>query len=318
MVYLIRKETDPYFNLAAEEYLLKNGPGEIFMLWQNDPCVVIGKHQNAFAEVNVPFAFDNNIKIIRRISGGGAVYHDKGNVNFTFIAEAEKGKQVDFLRFLKPLAEILNLTGLNVEIGKRNDLLLHGKKFSGNAEHVFKNKVIHHGTLLFDTDLDVLDSVLDAPKNKFSGKALPSVRSVVTNLTSFLKDINNIEVFIDKLITSWLNINPQSTEFQLSTLDREEIEKLAVERYRKDSWNFGYSPDFEMFFNFRENAYQLKVKTGMIIEVNSATQKYDEIFRHLIGNGFSYSNIKSFISENIAPLELSTSEAENLLHNFFN
>lgn len=320
MFYLIRKETDPYFNLAAEEYLLKHGPGEMFMLWQNDPCVVIGKHQNAFAEVNVPLAVDHNIPVIRRISGGGAVYHDQGNVNFTFIADAEKGKQVDFLRFLKPLAEILKLSGLNVEIGRRNDLLTDGKKFSGNAEHVFKNRVIHHGTLLFDTNLDMLNTILEAPVNKFQGKALQSVRSVVTNLKPLLPEINTIDEFIDKLLAGYLNNYPDSIEYQLSVIDRQNIEKLADERYRTDSWNFGYSPDFELKIDFKNQNINIKVTRGLIskIELSKTINKsYDDFFYKLTGLEFNYQIINQYITSNSSLFSLTETEIKQLIQSIF-
>lgn len=323
MYYLVRKETDPYFNLAAEEYLLKHGPGEIFMLWQNDPCVVIGKHQNAFAEINIPFAMEHNIPVIRRISGGGAVYHDKGNVNFTFIAEAEKGKQVDFHRFLKPLAAMLQGLGLNVQIGKRNDLLLDGKKFSGNAEHVFKNRVIHHGTLLFDTDLDILNTILEGPANKFSGKALPSVRSVVTNIKSEIKTADNINNFIDKLINQYLIINPDCIEYQLTETDFFNIERLAEERYRTDKWNYGYSPDFVLDIHFNESQYKFKITSGSISEIllsgynKSKGNGNFETFKLLINVPFTYLNIRNFIHDYKKELCITETEAESFLLNFF-
>lgn len=323
MYYLIRKETDPYFNLAAEEYLLKHGPGQMFILWCNNPCVVIGKHQNAFAEVNIPFAIENSIPVIRRISGGGAVYHDQGNVNFTFIADAEKGKQVDFLRFLKPLAAILQGLGLNVEIGKRNDLLLNGKKFSGNAEHVFKNRVIHHGTLLYDTDLMFLNTILEGPDHKFSGKALPSVRSVVTNIKPFLADVNNIDEFIDLLLKQYLIINPLHSEYQLTETDRSEIEKLATERYRKDNWNFGYSPDFEVNINHYNSKYKFRITSGLISEIQLSNQNeikgngHFNILKSLINVQFTYSNIRHFMHEHWKELGNTESEAESLLLKFF-
>ncbi|HOW31287.1 MAG TPA: lipoate--protein ligase family protein, partial [Bacteroidales bacterium] len=239
MFFLNREQTNPYFNLAAEEYLLRQGPGDMFMLWQNEPCVVIGKHQNAFAEINYRYCRDEKIPVIRRISGGGAVYHGPGNINFSFIKTVEKENAVDFSRFLKPMMETFARLGLAVTSGKRNDLYIHGLKFSGNAEHVYRDKVLHHGTILFDANLDVLNLALTPSGKIFTDKAVKSVRSKVTNLKPYLPDIETIDEFTTLLIQSAGQSIPELQPFSLSDSDIHNINSLATEKYSTWDWNFG-------------------------------------------------------------------------------
>jgi lipoate-protein ligase A len=265
MYLLHRTETDPYYNLAAEEYFLKHGPGDMFMLWQNRPAVVIGKHQNAYAEVNYRFLKEQGIMLVRRISGGGAVYHDPGNVNFTFIQTIGNRNQVDFLRYLKPVITLLEHFGIRAEAGKRNDLLINGYKFSGNAEHVFRDKVIHHGTILFDTNLDHLEKSLDAPREKYHGKALPSVRSRVTNLRPLISQALSCDDFMEGLIQQFCLHFPGTVFYTRTADDNENIDELIKNRYRTRQWNFGYSPAYSFVLDTGNIQLDVQVKNGKII-----------------------------------------------------
>ncbi len=150
---------DPYFNLAAEEYLLKQSTDDVFMLWQSSPVVVSGKHQNVYAEMNYRYIREKGILVARRLTGGGTVYHDPGNINFSFIRQGEAGKMVDFTGFIEPVIRFVNSLGVHASQGPKHEIMVNGKKISGNAEHVFKNRVLHHGTLLFDAALDELGLV---------------------------------------------------------------------------------------------------------------------------------------------------------------
>ena len=180
MKYLRLYSTDPYYNLAIEEYLLSHTDEDIFMLWQNDKTVVIGKNQNAYAEVDLAYAEKNGIRIARRLSGGGAVYHDMGNLNYTFITS--NADALDFARFTRPVIEALASLGVNATLSGRNDLECDGKKFSGNAQYVKDGRVLHHGTLLFDTDAEVLSRVLRVDKEKLAYRAVHSHKGRVCNL----------------------------------------------------------------------------------------------------------------------------------------
>jgi len=188
MVTLCINQThsDPYFNLAAEEYFLKNFQEDIFMLWRSRPAVVVGKHQNALAEINHEFVRDNQIPVVRRLSGGGTVFHDPGNVNFTFIRNVESIADVNFKVFTNPVIDALKKLGIDAYTSGRNDLLIDGKKISGNAEHVHRSRVLHHGTLLFDSRLDALKGALKVDLSRFEDKAVQSNRSEVTNILPYL------------------------------------------------------------------------------------------------------------------------------------
>jgi lipoate-protein ligase A len=156
MFCIITESDDPSFNLAVEELLLKNRNNEYLILGINKPSVIIGKHQSAHREINTRFVTENNIPVIRRISGGGTVFHDKGNLNFTFIRQSEAGKQIDFRKYTKPVIDFLYSLGVEAKFEGKNDLKTDGLKISGNAEHVHRNRVLHHGTLLFSTSLEII------------------------------------------------------------------------------------------------------------------------------------------------------------------
>lgn len=203
MKFLILDTHDPYLNLAIEEYLFNTCDDDIFMLWQNEPTVVIGKNQNAFAEIHLDFAQEQGVHIARRITGGGAVYHDLGNVNYTFISP-NKGKDgIDFAYFTQPIVKALSDMGLDVCLSGRNDLLAEGKKISGNAQHAVGDRVLHHGTLLFDSDLDVLTSVLSVNAEKLKAKAVASARSRVTNIRALLAEPFSTDEFIERIAESF-------------------------------------------------------------------------------------------------------------------
>ena len=196
MKYIRLKTTDPYINLAVEEYLLRHSNDDIFMLWQNAPSVVVGKNQNVYAEVNVEYAEEHNINIVRRITGGGAVYHDLGNLNYTFITSDEKAKALDYEYFTRPIIDALASLGLTAVLSGRNDLECDGKKFSGNAQFTSNGRILHHGTLLFDTNVEEMSSVLRVDKEKLEYKAVKSHKSRVTNLAPLLSNTTDVESFI--------------------------------------------------------------------------------------------------------------------------
>ena len=196
MKFLILKTHSPYLNLAIEEYFFEHTTDDVFMLWQNEPTVVIGKNQNAYAEINMNYVAEKGINVSRRITGGGAVYHDFGNVNYTFISTKENNG-IDFAYFTKPIIEALDSLGIVATLSGRNDLLIGEKKFSGNAQFTRGNRVLHHGTLLFDSDLDVLTSALNVDEEKIKSKAIKSARSRVANLKDYIPSAVSVNDFID-------------------------------------------------------------------------------------------------------------------------
>lgn len=244
MLFVNLNETDSFFNLAAEEYLLKRKDFDCFMLWTSDPSVVIGKHQNARAEANFPFLKKHGIPLIRRISGGGAVYHDQGNINFSFIINGEKGSLVDFKRHTAPIIAFLDNLGIPARHEGKNDIRVNSLKVSGNSEHVFRSRVLHHGTLLYSADLSKLSEALKLPDAIFESKAIPSVRSKVANIRDFLSDPPEIFVFREKLL-EFLGKHFKSTKnYNFTSEDIAGINTLVNDKYKTWEWNIGYSPEY--------------------------------------------------------------------------
>ena len=197
MKFLKLDTTDPYHNLAVEEYLFRHAEDDVFMLWQNDKTVVIGKNQNAYAEINREYLDANGVRVARRITGGGAVYHDLGNLNYTFLSVTENGKTLDFATFTAPIIKALEGLGVKATLSGRNDLEVDGKKFSGNAQYASGGRVLHHGTLLFDSDLNALSEALKVDPEKIKAKAIGSTRARVTNLSPLLPTVKGVEEFAD-------------------------------------------------------------------------------------------------------------------------
>lgn len=273
--------TDPYFNLATEEYLLKNKTDDIFMLWCNEPVVVVGKHQNAMAEINYEFIEKQKIKVARRLSGGGTVYHDAGNLNFTYIMNGETGKLVDFTRYTDDILEVLNNLGVPAARNKRNDLIINDKKISGNAEHIFKQRVIHHGTLLFNSDLEVLNEAIKVKTGEYSDKAVQSVRSKVTNIAPYLKTNLGIRDLRKELMDYMLQKYEHARIFQLSDDDITAIEKLKNEKYTTWDWIFGYSPKYvlkkEVLLEGKTMEVELTIKKGNILSALFSGELLNEV-----------------------------------------
>ncbi len=268
MICILSNSYDPYFNLAAEEYLFKNTEEEVFMLWQCHAAIVVGKHQNTLAEINYPYVRKNGIRVARRLSGGGTVFHDSGNVNFTFIRKGEKGKLIDYEKHVSPIIELLKKLGIKAYPGKKNEILLDGKKISGNAEHIYKSRILHHGTLLFDTQLDMLNNALKADTDKFHDKAVQSVRSKVTNILPHLDEKISIEEFVKYLFESYMHQTADTFPYQFSNADLKRVNHLARHKYNTWEWIYGYSPSYgftnKIETDNREMGIGLDVENGFI------------------------------------------------------
>jgi lipoate-protein ligase A len=237
---------DPYFNLATEEYLLKEFTDDLFTLWRNEPSIIVGKHQNALAEINIDFVQQNHIKVVRRLSGGGTVFHDLGNLNFTFIMNGISNQLVDFHKYTLPIIEVLRKLGIDARFEGRNDLTIEGKKFSGNAEHVFKSRILHHGTLLFSSVMTDLSAALNVDPLKFKDKAVKSVQSRVTNISDHLKDPIDILTFKNLIMEHIMEMYPDAVSYELTPDDLAKITTLKETKYSTWDWNFGYSPKYNL------------------------------------------------------------------------
>ena len=272
MLIIKRHNTDPYFNLATEEYVLKSFTEDSFMLWRNQPSIIVGKHQNTLSEINADYVKQHNIPVVRRLSGGGAVFHDLGNLNFTFIQTGKEEKLIDFRRYTEPILEVLLTLGINARFEGRNDLTINGLKFSGNAEHIWKNKVLHHGTLLFSSHMPNLAEALNADPLKFQDKAVKSVRSRVTNISEHLENPMDVMQFAS-LIQDHITFKyPDARMTGLSEDDLANIQELVRTKYNTWDWNFGYSPNY----NFRKVIrteksgtieFDLDVHNGVIMHI---------------------------------------------------
>jgi len=272
MYCIISEHIEPSFNLASEEVLLRSRTEDYFLLYRNKPSIVVGKHQNTLAEINLPYVEENNITVVRRISGGGTVFHDLGNLNFAFITSGKEGELVDYKRHTLPILRALKHMGLDVILGRRNELLLGEKKISGTASHVFKQRVLHHGTLLFSSEMKDLSGALKVKQGKFKDRAVKSVRSEVTNIREHLVDNMKVEDFQKQLFDSILDEMEGAMKYQYSKKDLDEITKLKDSKFSSWEWNFGYSPKYQfnkaLRFGAREIALHMNVDKGIIKEVN--------------------------------------------------
>ena len=239
-VYIEVSTTDPAFNLALEEYVFEKMPRdrEYFLTWRNDNAIIVGRHQNTAAEINEEFVKEKNIKVVRRLSGGGAVYHDLGNLNFTFIVDAQPGQKVDLRKFCQPIADTLCALGAKAEVDGRNDILIDGMKVSGNAQYVRQGRVMHHGTILFDSDMTVLSQALRPDPAKAQAKGVKSVRSRVTNVRQCLSRNMTIEQFRDALSGSLMAGGFE--KYELTQADIAAIQEIQSKRYDQWAWNYGF------------------------------------------------------------------------------
>ena len=243
MLALIDKHTDPYWNLAAEEYLLERFDCPVFRLWRNAPAVIVGRNQNALAEINCDYAASHGIAVVRRLSGGGAVYHDLGNVNYTFLDACNRNESSAdmFRRFTAPVIAALGKLGVEARLEGRNDLTIDGSKFSGNAIYVSGGRMMHHGTMLFDTSLEEMGAVLSTDTSKFSGRAVASRRSRVTNILPHLARPVTAEEFMAFV---GQEIAREAEIYEYTSEDIEAIDRLADGKYRTVEWNYAAGPAY--------------------------------------------------------------------------
>ncbi|MEI6137936.1 MAG: lipoate--protein ligase [Mariniphaga sp.] len=303
MRLLVSDNQDPYFNLSSEEYLLKNSNEDILLLYINEPCIVVGKHQNLLSEINLLFAIENNIKLARRISGGGTVYQDLNNINFSFIQNCSNVEKISFEKYTIPILNALNDLGLNAYFSERHDILIDNMKVSGNAMHVYRNRVLSHGTLLYHTDLNNLSLALKNNPEKYIDKSIKSVRSKVTNISNYLPTVFSTDKFLKIILYKILS---QSERSVLENLNDEEIQKISIlsnEKFQSWNWIYGYSPKYVFSNSFQYGSslikFELEVQKGIIKNIESNSNDVDQmLFNSLIDERHDFLSIYGKLNKN--------------------
>ena len=267
--------TNPYFNIALDSWLVREAPPDedYVMLWQNRPAVIVGRYQNTHEEVNVEYAEAQDVAVVRRMSGGGAVYHDLGNLNFSLVVSTENRPFNDFKSFTQPVIEALAHYGVQVELTGRNDVTLNGQKFSGNAQYRTATRLLHHGTILFDVALDNVPKMLNVRQDKIESKGIKSVRSRVTNIRPYLPQGVSLDVFRRTLLDFIGQKNGGiEGELVLTEERRARVQALVDERFGQWDWNFGQSPPFNFTGRERFDHGDLQVLVEVIRgHINTAT-----------------------------------------------
>lgn len=279
MRFIVSPSTDVYYNLAAESHFLHHTSEDIFLFWQSESAVVCGKHQNLCAEINYAACKDLNIKAARRVSGGGTVYHDLGNLNFAFIQDlgTTLDKAVNYKRFLEPVRQALSTIGIEATYSERDDLLYKGKKFSGNAQHIFQQqkRVLHHGTLLLNANIHNLGKALKT-EGQYQDKAVKSNRSEVTNLAEHRPDLAQVDQTIQTLSQALMPLL-QAQPSDISPTENQAIIALRNEKFCRDAWILGYSPTYKHQRQFQANNQTFHLN----MEVTKGTITQFEIFNDL-------------------------------------
>ncbi|MBE6671762.1 MAG: lipoate--protein ligase [Ruminococcaceae bacterium] len=271
MIIYRNNSVDPYFNLASEQYLLDEKNGGIFMLWRNDNAVIIGKNQNAYAEIDLEYVEKNNIKVVRRLTGGGAVFHDIGNINYTFIVPESEKATLDFERFTRPVIKAIEALGVeNVCLSGRNDIMIGEQKISGNAQTQYNGKTLHHGTLLYSADLSKLAGALRVDPEKIKSKGIKSVRNRVGNISEYISEKLDTEEFMSYL-EGYISKETDSDIIEFSDEDMQKIQQLSDSKYSTWEWNFGKSKEFctekKKRYPFGSVAVDLSLENGIIKSV---------------------------------------------------
>lgn len=280
MIYIISDTNETAFNIASEEYAFKKLLDEdmIFMLWINKPSIIVGRHQNTIEEINRDYVKENGIEVVRRISGGGAVYHDYNNLNYTIISKESEDKAFDFKSFSIPVIKTLESLGVKAEFTGRNDLEIDGKKFCGNAQAYINGRIMHHGCLLFDVDLSVLAKSLKVSKDKIESKGVKSVRARVTNIVNELPEKIDVIQFRDLLLEYMKKEYPEIHEYKFNEEDIKEIEKSRKEKFGNWDWNYGKSPEYNITRSHKFEKGKIEIYANVIESKIDNIKIYGDFF----------------------------------------
>ncbi len=302
MKYIVNKSNDPAYNIALEAYAFREltSEDEIFILWINEPAIIIGKHQNTIQEINKEYTDEHGIHVVRRLSGGGAVYHDLNNLNYTIISNKSEEGAFDFKTFSQPVIATLADLGVKAEFTGRNDLEIDGKKFCGNAQAYYKGRMMHHGCLLFDVDMSVLGDALKVSKDKIESKGIKSVRARVTNILNELPEKIAVNEFSDKILEKMKETYPDMTEYVLSEDELVKIQESADTQFGTWDWTYGKAPEYTIERNVRypagkintfANVQQSVIKNIKIYGDFFGIKDVEDIEKILIGTKYEYKDV---------------------------
>ncbi|MBC2189987.1 lipoate--protein ligase [Listeria booriae] len=273
---------DPTINLAVEEFILTELDLDepVLLFYINQPSIIIGRNQNTIEEINTEYVAKNNIKVVRRLSGGGAVYHDEGNLNFSFITKDDGDSFHNFAKFTQPIVEALKKQGVKAELKGRNDLLIDGFKVSGNAQFATKGKMFSHGTLMLDLNLDNVVASLKVRKDKIESKGIKSVRSRVANISEFMEQKMTTEAFRDLLLLDLFDVEnvKDVKEYVLTEADWEKIHAISEKRYNNWDWNYGKSPKFNLERTKRFPVGGIDVRLDVVKSVIADVKIFGDFF----------------------------------------
>lgn len=323
MKYIQNINDDTYYNLALEEYVFNHFKDDIYLLlWKNDNSIVLGKHQNVFEEINIKAVEEMGIKVARRNTGGGTVFHDKGNLNYSFMADYNPNSFIDYDTFLNPIISALESMGIHAVKRRTCDIAIDDKKISGSAQTIKGGRILHHGTLLFDSDLPMLIELLKKTEGKIVSKAIKSVTSTVTNIKEHIYDKTmTIDEFKALLLKDLFKGGAQ--EITLSEEQLVEIRELVENKYSKWQWNYGNSPKFsyekERKVLGEAVNVKLNVEKGIVVscEITGNKLPYKDIERIVIGSRYSYNEIASKLEEIKTLSNIKNIDIEELTSCFF-
>ena len=319
MIYIESKSFDPHFNLAMEQFVFDDMDRSegYFLLWQNANTIVVGKNQNTIAEINQDFVEKNHVNVVRRLSGGGAVYHDMGNLNFTVIVSKQNNMgDFDFTRFCLLVVGALKRLGVRAEVNGRNDITIDGKKFSGNSQYMKQGRIMHHGCILYDSDLSKVAQSLKVSKDKIASKGIKSVASRVTNIVDCLPKKLPLQVFKDALVEELMAKEKNVKHHEFTTEELAAIEKIKRERYDTWEWNYGKSPKYDIV---KERYIDGCGKFEIHMNVKNGVIENIDIFGDYFGNGDKADIIKILLGAKVnqesVSQALSKVDIEKYFHN---